>query len=340
MNNLKPRQIERMHNILIMKPGAIGDLIQLIPVIHALRNHYPDSSISLLVGSSATAELFRYNADVRETIVYDKNGDHRSFFSLLTLWRRLQKNRYDIIINFQRSNLKIWFLASAAFPCRVLTYHKTANRSVHAVENYLRTLVPLGIETRDINMKLAPGPEDKAFAEKVVSSVPGTGTLLVALNPGASHAVNRWSTASFAALADLLSNRLSARIIIVGGRDDRPLAEDIASRAKTRPFILTGAATLLQAAAVLERCDVLVSGDTGPMHLAAAVGTRVVALFGAADPARTGPVGAGHRVIRAEGIACVPCRKRTCENKQYLECMQKIPVDSVFNAVTEIAGKK
>jgi ADP-heptose:LPS heptosyltransferase len=83
----------------------------------------------------------------------------------------------------------------------------------------------------------------------------------------------------------------------------------------------------------------LVSGDTGPLHLATAVGIPVVALFGAADPARTGPVGKGHLVVRAEKVPCVPCRSRTCSNPRYLECMEKISAESVFNAVSTLVGK-
>ena len=97
---------------------------------------------------------------------------------------------------------------------------------------------------------------------------------------------------------------------------------------------LAGKTNLLQLGAVLERCDALVSGDTGPLHMATAVGTKTIALFGAADPLRTGPVGKGHTVIQAAGVACVPCRSRTCSNQRYLDCMESISV----REVTDIAA--
>ncbi len=327
-------------NILILKPGAIGDVLQLTPVIRALRNRFPKASISLLLGSSATAGLFRNHADVSETIVFDKRGPHRSCSSRLKLWRILRAKRFDLVIHFQRSNLKLWFLATAAFPCRVLTYHKSPKREMHAVVNYLETLAPLGIDSLDLDLELTPGEEERAFADKIVSDWKRENKPVIAFNPGASHAVNRWSIESFVSLADKLAESLSAGIIIIGGQEDSELAQKIASRTRSRPVVMAGKANLLQAAAVLERCDALISGDTGPMHMATAVGTTVIALFGAADPKRTGPVGTGHRILQARGVTCVPCRKRTCVNSRYLECMEKITTNDVYEAVRDIVQKR
>lgn len=332
-------RLNRFDNILIIKPGAIGDLLQLTPLIRALKCRFPQAGISLLVGSPSTAELFKYNAHVRETMVFDKAGAHKSFRALLQLWRFIRLNRYDLVINFQRSNLKTWFLASAAFPCRVLVYHKARARTVHAVVNYLETVAPLGIDATKTDLELTLSAEERAFAKKIISSLNSSGKPLVALNPGASHPVNRWATDRFAALSDMLAQKLAARVILIGGKEDIPLADEITAKTGSKLLNMTGKASLLQLGALLEQCDLLVSGDTGPMHIATAVGTRVVALFGAADPARTGPVGSGHRVIQAAGVPCTPCRSRTCSNSTYLECMEKISATLVFEAIRDMLSK-
>ncbi len=323
-------------NILIIKPGAIGDLLQMTPVIRALKTEYPGAGISLIVGSSATASLFQHNPHVSETIVFDKKGEHRSLSSLMRLWLHLRRGRYDLVINFQRSNIKTWLLASAAFPCRVLVYHKARNRIVHAVVNHLETLSPLGIAAPNQDLELHPGAEDRAFADSLLSAFGGDNKPLIALNPGASHPVNRWGAGRFAALADMLVEKLKAKIILVGGAEDVDLVEELAKKTKTKPLSLAGKLDLLQLGAILEKCSLLVTGDTGPLHVATAVGTRVVALFGAADPARTGPVGKGHRVIQAQGVACVPCRSRTCANSVYLECMKRISPEEVYSTIAEM----
>ncbi len=333
-------QSAKINNILIIKPGAIGDTLQLTPVVRAIKIKHPGVNISLLVGSDTTALLFKHNPYVRETIVYDKQGKHGRVTDFIKLWRALRKNKYDLVINFQRSNLKTWFLSAAAFPCRVLVYHKARNRTIHAVANYLETVASLGVYTANLDLELMTGAADKERAARIVSSVRKKSGPLVIVNPGASHSVNRWGAGRFASLVDMLAQELSADVIIIGGNDDLPLAEEIIRKSVSKPVLMAGKLNLLQLGALLERCDALVSGDTGPMHVATAVGTRVVALFGAADPARTGPVGPGHKVLHAEGVSCVPCRKRKCNNTIIHECMERLSVDMVYNAIAAVTKKR
>src|SRR5512139_3305865 len=338
-----PRQVARPANILLVKPGAIGDLLQLTPVLRALHAAFPETRLSVLVGSRATAALFARNPCVHETIVFDRRGEHRSVGAIASLWRRLRRNRYDLVVNYQRSNVKAWLLCTAAFPCRVLVYRKARNRVVHAVVNHLDAVAPLGIDPLRVphQLEFHPGPEAERFAGEQFRAAGLDGLPVVALNPGATHAVNRWGADRFAFLADRLVAEGRARVVIVGGPDDAPLAERIRSGSRSKPFSLAGKTGLAELGAVLGRCAVLVTGDTGPMHVATAVGTRVVALFGAADPQRTGPVGPGHRVLQARDVSCVPCRSRKCTHAVYLECMERISVDMAYEAVREVldAGK-
>lgn len=326
-------------NILIIKPGAIGDVLHLTPTIRAIKSANPQAEVSLIVGSQATAELFKYNPHVSRTFVFDKGGKHRTIRAMIELWRHLRRNKYDLVINFQRSNIKTWFLASAAFPSSVLVYHKTKNRIVHAIDDYLKTVLPLGITTCERRLDLEVGEEAIRFSDLLFEAEGLAGRKTVAFNPGASHPVNRWGANRFAELADMLAERIGAKVIIVGGPDDVPLAHDILARTKTGPLILAGKTNLLQLGAVLKRCGVLVTGDTGPMHIAAAVGAKVVALFGAADPERTGPIGCHNVVLQSKKVPCVPCRSRRCKNSFYLECMERITPQEVFEAILSISNR-
>lgn len=325
-------------NILLIKPGAVGDLLQLTPVIRALALKYPGVRITLLLGSSASATMFQHNPHISETIVFDRKGAHRSLAAFLQLWNRIRTASYDLVVNFQRSNAKAWLLASAAFPCRVLVYHKARGRTVHAVVNHLETLTPLGIrpEQCDLSLELSYGREEQVFADNLFRQNGISGKIVIALNPGASNRIKCWSPEQFAALANLLVARLNAGIILVGGSSERDLAEGILNGMESEPLDLIGKTSLLQLGAVLADCDILVSGDTGPLHMATAVKTPVAALFGAIDPFRTGPVGEGHRVIRHDELACVPCVAKSCVNKIDLECMLKITPDEVFDTVVDM----
>ena len=325
-------------NILIIKPGAIGDLLQITPVVRAVRGLYPEARITIMVGSGGNATLFAENPLVDDVVIFDKRGAQRTWGGVFALWRQLRGNKFDLVLNYQRSNVKAWVLITGVLPCRVLVYHKARRRIVHAVMNHLETLRPLGIDPLacDLSLQLFTRADDKRYAEELFRSFgPGAGPV-IAINPGASHPVNRWSVERFAGLCDLLCERLGAKVLIIGGGEDTILAEQIVAKATSAPIVLTGKTSLLQLGAVLQRCALLVTGDTGPMHISTAVGTRVVALFGAADPERTGPVGEGHRIMQAREVACVPCRSRKCTNKNYLECMDRISPDQVFQAVREM----
>ncbi|HEX9079399.1 MAG TPA: glycosyltransferase family 9 protein, partial [Desulfuromonadaceae bacterium] len=231
---------------------------------------------------------------------------------------------------------------SAAFPCRTLVYHKAKGRVVHAVVNHLETVAPLGIDPSraDPRLEFAPGREAEGYAEEIFASAGLVGKTVVALNPGASFRIKCWPPGRFAQLGARLMDELGTGIILVGGGGERDLAEEISAALTHPPLDLVGRTDLMQLGGVLKRCALLVSGDTGPMHMATAVGTPVIALFGAIDPARTGPVGEGHMVIRHREIPCVPCVAKECVNRRNLACMEEITVDEVFNAVVEVLARR
>ncbi|MDD2542188.1 MAG: glycosyltransferase family 9 protein [Desulfuromonadaceae bacterium] len=319
------------HNILIIKPGAIGDLLHISPALRALKKHLPDAQIDIMVGSLATKCLFEHNPHIRSVSHFDRKGDHRSLRAFFKLWHEVRSENYDLVINFQRSNFKVWLLVMAALPCRVLVYHKTRQRMVHAVVNHLETLAPLGIDVKEanLNLELFVSEDDKQFASKLISVAGLGGKPLIALNLGASNRIKCWAPQSFAQLGDRLATELDAGIILVGGPDELDLAELVMVSTMAKPLNLVGKMSLTQLGAMLQRSKLLVSGDTGPLHLATAVGTKVIGLFGAIDPMRTGPVGSGHIVISHPEVPCVPCNDKKCHQTPYLECMTRITVDEV-----------
>lgn len=327
---------QQYRRILIIKPGAVGDLLQMTPVIRALHSAFPGAGITLLVGQGSTASLFRHHPAISRVVVFDRQGKHRSLPALWRFLGDLRRSGFDLVLNFQRSNLRTWLFTLASLPARVLVYHKSRSRTIHAVANYLETLAPLGISITDLSLDFHPGEEADRFSREFFSRNGLDRKRVVALNPGATHSVNRWPAKRFAELADLLHDRLSIPALVVGGPDDAPLAREIVERSRVKPLSLAGSTSLLELGAILRRCNAVVSGDTGPMHLAAAVNTPVVALFGAADPLRTGPVGGPHRIIQALGVDCVPCRSRTCGRAAPLECMDRITADQVLKVIGEL----
>lgn len=320
----------------------MGDLLHLTPSIRALKEYLPGAAITLVVGTAESASLFRNNPFVAEILVYEWWGSHKTLAGFRKFLGELSgRAPYDLVVNYQRSNLRTWFMVLASRPRRLRVYHKTRKPVIHAVFDHIRPLQTLGVEPPAVpRLELYPGPEAEQYAADIWQREQFGDKPVVALNPGTSNPIKCWDVKRFAELGNRLAHELGAGLVLVGGGGERNLAEEIVDGLQCGVLDLVGATTMLQLGAVLKSCDLLVSGDTGPLHMATAVGTPVIGLFGAIDPHRTGPVGGGHRVIRHPYIPCVPCNAKKCNNPAYLECMEKITVDEVFTAVSEMLRER
>ncbi len=158
------------------------------------------------------------------------------------------------------------------------------------------------------------------------------GRALVVLHPGARWVTKLWPAASWAKLADWLIREKGLTVAITGSAGDRELAAQICARMQEKPWNLAGRTSLQELAGIIQHARLAITADTGPMHLAAALGTKVVAVFGPTSPSRTGPFGAGHRVVRL-GLPCSPCFKRRCPEPR---CLLDLPPDAVRAACEKI----
>jgi 3-deoxy-D-manno-octulosonic-acid transferase/heptosyltransferase-1 len=158
------------------------------------------------------------------------------------------------------------------------------------------------------------------------------GEVLVAVNPVARWDTKLWEEERFALLADRVQKELACKVLFTGSKDDRPVTARIIEQMKTTPLDLTGRTSLKELAYLYSKCRLVISTDTGPMHVAAAMGTPVVALFGPTAPWRTGPYGKVHRVVREE-LPCSPCFKKKCP---HLSCMRGISVDRIFEFTKDL----
>ena len=171
-----------------------------------------------------------------------------------------------------------------------------------------------------------------AFVILLVQNGIKNSKLLVGINPVAKWDTKLWANSKFAELADRLVKQYDASVVFTGSQPDRSTIQDIVSRMETQATNLAGETTLITLAALYEKADFIISTDTGPMHIAAALGTPTVALFGPTAPWRTGPFGSGHQVIRVE-LECNPCFKRQCET---IDCMEQISVAQVLAGVRKL----
>ena len=182
------------------------------------------------------------------------------------------------------------------------------------------------------------GIKKETLLAEPVPMNPARDRINIGINPGSTYGpAKRWLPERFAGVGKRLVNEHKARILLFGQGEEKHLSDFIAGRIGENCLNLAGKTTLARLAALLERCDLLLTNDTGPMHIAAALGVPVVAVFGPTDPRTTAPAGEKHIIVR-KPVACSPCLKRKCPTDH--QCMKAISVEDVFNAVLKLLGLK
>ncbi|MGQ9630634.1 MAG: lipopolysaccharide heptosyltransferase II [bacterium] len=326
--------MEGIERILVIKLSSIGDVVLVTPALRHLRRAYPKAKISFLVEREAS-DIVRHNPNLDELIIFDRTEfDLRGFARIA---RHLRDARFDLAIDFQglaRSALFV-YLSGARYrvglgrwPGYFRNIPHDRGRVRHAVVSYREVIRSMNIipEGRD-ELELHIGPEERARGDRLWKESGLEGDRGVAiLNPGAKWETKRWPTENFISLGRRLKEE-GYGVALIGSEQDLPTANRIAEELRNAANF-AGRATLGETAAIISRGDVFITGDTGPMHIAMAVGTPVVALFGPTDPARTGPWGEHYAVVRSNS-PCPPCLRRRCPLKT-LECMRGIDVEAVY----------
>lgn len=331
-------------NILIVKLSAIGDVIHALPVAYALKQTYPEARITWVV-EKAAYDLLTNNPYIDEIIIFDK-PKFKSLKGLLSngykLSQQLKSHKFDLAIDLQGlfKSAAISYLSGAPkrlVYCNARELSDKISQPIcgdhqhgHVVDRYLDVARHLGCK---INEVVFPMNIVEMEAQKAEAIANHAGLKLenpyVVLAPGTNWPSKCWPTTHFAKLADkLYDNNIIP--VIIGGPGDNRLAQEIIENTKIPPIDLTGKTSLKQLAYIIKKSQAFVGGDTGPMHLAVAAGTRIVTLFGPTDPKRNGPYGDKHRVLLA-AVPCQGCWKKVCPKEE--SCMSTIPVENVFESI-------
>jgi len=335
-------------NILVIKIGAIGDVILAIPSIRALRKKFPEARIYCLVGKESRSILQRCPY-LNGIIVFDHKEKDRGIFGLFNILKEVRKYYFDMVIDLQnnrKSHLISYFSMSAdryGYNNRKLSFllnHKVepAQTDTPAVEHQFRTLKLLDIDKENLNLELWPSEEDDEYIRILLESEwIGQKEKIVGINLGASKRwlSKCWPLENFAQLCDKLSKD-SIRVIITGTQEDLNSAAKIQKLASSKLLNFAGKTTIMQLAALIKRCSVFVSADSAPLHVAASVGTPMVALFGPTSPDRHMPP-AKIAVAIKKDVACSPCYKPNCKS---MECMRQISVEEVYRTVKSLLVAK
>ncbi len=325
--------------ILIVSVNWLGDLLFLTPAIRAIRRAHPDSRITCLCPARGL-DLLQGNPHIDEVIPLREPRGPGNFFFWMALVPRLKQGRFDTAFLFHRSFTRALAVRLAGIPERIgfqtrkrsglltLAVEPPAPDSVSKVDTFLQLVEAAGIPPAGRHYDAGLQPEDRAAAGTLWTRLGlSGGDRVVALHAGANWRLKRWPAARFSQLADALAQRYGARILFVGGEGDLPLIRGITGRMKSPGLVAAGQTTFRQMGALLERTSLLVSNDSGPLHMGLAVGVPVVALFGPTDPKLTGPQPDAKAETLFGSIGCpVPCYQLNCPANL---CMEQISVEQV-----------
>ncbi len=347
-------------NILIVKMSALGDVVHTLPALTALRRAHPSAHIAWVV-EAAAAPLVVGHPALDKVLIWHRQqltGALRSgrWFHAFGLLRdfahELRSVRYDMVLDFQallkssiwvfaaRGKRKIGFGRGMQHSEKSYLFLnervKAVSMETHALDRGLMLLEAAGISRSPVVYDLPITAEAHSRARNLLLEAGvSTENRYIAIHPMPRWPTKEWYPDRFAAVADALRER-GLKVVFTGSKDDRPSVDEIFDRLQGPAARLDGKLDLKALSAIFQRATVVVSTDTGPMHIAAAVDTPVVAVFGPTAPNRTGPYGSGHKVVRA-GVECSPCFSRRCPSSAagHMACMKRIEVDEVVCAVLE-----
>jgi ADP-heptose:LPS heptosyltransferase len=323
---------------LFIRPGGIGDAVLLLPAISAVKKTFPDSSIDILA-EKRNAAVFLLCGSVNTVLQYDMPGDLvaaiRSSYDVVIdteQWHRLSSvvarlTRAPMLIGYDTNNRK-----------KLFTHPISYSHDDHENDSFLHLLGPL-MERNDIEIKppfLLISPEHSAHIRRYL--LPLAGKRLISFFPGGSISQKRWGNDRFHDAIQLLVQR-GYGIVLIGGEDDVSNAEEISG---TLPSVINvcGKLSLVETAAIIKETDLLVSGDSGIMHMASALGTKVVALFGPSNATKWAPR-SEQSIVISHPVECAPCSRYgyTPHCKRDVACMKQITVNEVVGAVLNLVER-
>jgi len=350
LNSIKPGSIK---NILIISSTAIGDTLMSTPAIRAVRKGFPKARIIALFNKD-NMELFANNPNIDGVAPY--YGGWKKFISTVTELRKYSFDAALILHGNEPQATPLAYLTGARIIVKLPNVSRfsflLSNESPpqrwaelgHGIEARLRTAALLGCKAEGLQMDL---PLDKGYDEGVGAFIRREGLagdgekIIIGINPGASTLSRQWFPVRFIELAERLMKKAPGlKIVLTGSPDEVELCREIAGGMGDNHgvVIAAGRLTLPESAALIGRFSAFITGDTGPMHIAYALKTPVVALYAVSQPEKTGPLTERelHRIIK-KPQTCQPCVSKKCA---YQECMEQISVDEVFSAVMDILKKQ
>lgn len=353
MNVAGSRPIDKtgIRRILVRATNWVGDVVMCMPAFDALRINFPESHIAVLARPWVAA-LFEKHPGVHEILPYTKGrGFSKDFVEMLRVVRLIRSLRFDLAVLFQNAFEAALIAYLGGVPLRVgyntdgrrllLSHAVIRDKKIlkeHQVEYYLAVLRALGWVAPTTEPRLHVGEkEDESMGALLAHRGVKERDFLVGLSPGALFGpAKRWPAERFAAVGDLSCERWGAKVVLVGSEKDGETGSAVCRAMKHEALNLCGKTSLGEAMALIRRCRIFVSNDSGLMHVASALGVPTVAIFGSTDPVATGPRGQQARIVK-HPLECSPCLKPEC--RIGYRCLLSVQPEEVWKVMEELRAQ-
>ncbi len=348
LNQLQPQRI------CLIKPSALGDVVQTLPLLPVLKRRFPEATISWVINRELR-DLVDGHPALHESIPFERRGGWSAWVRLLST---LRQRRFDLVFDLQGLLRTGVMTAATGAPVRVglqtaregsrftlncVIPDTARQRPAHARYWQLADVLGLGDMSREVFV--AASDADHAWVANQLNRLPRP---IFAVHPGARWETKRWPVAKFAELMARAQQAWPGSVLILGSKAERPDAElverDLIQRigvnGSARVVNLTGQSTLKQLSVLLKQVDFVISNDSGPMHLAAALGTPTMGLFTCTSAVRSGPAGERHEMV-STAVACAASYHKTCPHRGegHLACLKELDVERAWLALQRLVQK-
>lgn len=348
LNEISPERI------VVIKPSALGDIVQTLPLLGILREKFPQAEIDWVIRSELTG-LLEGHPHLSEVIPYYRQGGAKSWFTLL---RKLRSRQYDLAFDFQgllrtgvmtlATGAKLRIGLETARECSHWACHGLLNetsKSIPAHARYWRLAEIFNLQDEPRTLNLGTTSADQLAVEQALQPLENSKAPLMVIHSGAMWETKRWPVQQFAEIAIRAVKKYGMRIVVIGTKGEHNDAEFIVSALKqnstqAHAVNLAGQTSLRELALIMEQADVVLTNDSGPMHLAAGVGTPVVGIFTCTSSERSGPPGDSHQLIQAK-VPCAASYRKICPftGSAKMQCHNAVSLFEVWTDLQKVIEK-
>lgn len=326
-----------MNRILIVTVNWLGDAVLTTPVFKAIKGKLPSSHLAVMC-VERVKEVFEGNPYVNEVIIFDEKGAQKTINAKFKFIKYLKTKNFDTAFFIHRSFTRAFVCFLAGIKNRI-GFKRLKNsfiltnkiipppKNIHRQDYYFFLFEAMGISITDRMPQVFPMPRFKDKFNTILDEAKSKYSCIIGVNPSANWLLKRWPTANFAQLSDRLARELKCAVFFIGAEKDRIIVEEVISKMNEHSYSLCGKTNIKELAALMQEMALFISNDSGPAHLAAALGINTLVLFGPTSADITSPRGKCVKIIKKDVACAIPCYKLNCKDNT---CMTAITVDEVF----------